>query len=133
MITEDYLMRMLLVFFEALMNAKSRALNEDDKIGAADLLDKVVSDAAQMDAATFLSLSPDSIAQILQATGTDPQVSEFMVRSLMQSADYRDQAGQHDIAALRKEQAKAIAKAYGCDMSVSIEDFLSKYDFGKQS
>ena len=42
MITEDYLMRMLLAFFKALVDARARALNEKDLVGAAEMLDDVI-------------------------------------------------------------------------------------------
>ncbi len=132
MITQDYLMRMLIVFFQALMRARSRALNDKDMEGAAEMLEKTVGDAANMDANTLLSLAPESLAGILGATGVDPKLTEFMARSLMQAAEYRDKAGQGEIAQLRREQAKAVAAAYGHDLTIDIEDFLQKYDFSKE-
>ena len=132
MITQDYLMRMLLVFFQALVRARSRALNDKDMEGAAEMLEKTVGDAANMDKDVLLSLSGDSLSGILGATGTDPKLTEFMARSLMQAAEYRDRAGQSDIADLRRSQAKAIADAYGHDLTIEMEDFLQKYDFSEQ-
>lgn len=132
MITQDYLMRMLLVFFQALMRARSRALNNKDMQGAADMLEQTVGDAANMDASTLLSLSPDSLSGILGATGTDPKLTEFMARSLMQAAEYREKAGQSEVAELRRQQARAIADAYGHDLTIAMEDFLQKYDFSEE-
>lgn len=128
MITEDYLTRLFVTFIQALMKARSRAIDEEDMQGAADLLENAIGNAANMDASMFLNLAPESISQILQATDTDKEVTEFMARSLMQAAEYRSQAGQNDLADLRKKQAEAIAKAYGHDLTIEIEDFLSKYD-----
>ena len=133
MITEDYLMRMLLNFFKALVDAKSRALNNKDLIGAAELLEDLVGETSSLGADMFLKLAPESIATILQTTGNDPQVTEFMARSLMQAAEYREKAGDNETANLRREQAKAIADAYGHDLTVPMEEWLSEHDYSEEA
>ena len=129
MITEDYLMRQLLVFFRALMDARSRALNEKDFIGSAETLENLVGETSSLGADVFLRLAPESIASILQTTGNDPQVTEFMARSLMQAAEYREKAGDVEVANLRREQAHAIAEAYGHDLTIPMEEWLNEHDY----
>ena len=129
MITEDYLMRMLLAFFKALADARSRALNEKDLVGAAEMLEDVIGESSGLGADMFLRLAPESIATILQSTGTDPEVTEFMARSLMQAAEYREKSGDAETANLRREQAHAIAGAYGHDLTVAMEEWLSEHDY----
>lgn len=129
MITEDYLMRQLLVFFKALMDARSRALNEKDFIGSAETLENLVGETSSLGADVFLRLAPESIASILQTTGNDPQVTEFMARSLMQAAEYREKAGDVEVANLRREQARAIAEAYGHDLTIPMEEWLNEHDY----
>ena len=129
MITEDYLMRQLLVFFRALMDARSRALNEKDFIGSAETLENLVGETSSLGADVFLRLAPESIASILQTTGNDPQVTEFMARSLMQAAEYREKAGDVEVANLRREQARAIAEAYGHDLTIPMEEWLNEHDY----
>ena len=129
MITEDYLMRMLLNFFKALVDAQSRALNQKDMVGAAESLENLVGETSSLGPDMFLKLSPDSIATILQTTGNDPKVTEFMARSLMQAAEYREKAGDVDTANLRREQAKAIAEAYGHDLTIPMEEWLQEHDY----
>ena len=131
MITEDYLMRMLLAFFKALVDAQSRALNEKDMIGAAEMLENLVGESSSLGPDMFLKLAPESMATILQTTGNDPQVTEFMARSLMQVAEYRDKAGDVETANLRREQARAIAEAYGHDLTVSMEQWMQEHDYSK--
>ena len=133
MITEDYLMRMLLAFFKALVEANSRALNQKDMVGAAEMLENLVGESSSLGADMFLKLAPESVATILQTTGNDPQVTEFMARSLMQAAEYREKAGDHDTAELRKAQAKAIAEAYGHDLTVSMEEWMQQHDYSEQA
>ena len=131
MITEDYLMRMLLNFFKALVDAKSRALNEKDMIGAAEMLENVVGESSSLGADLFLRMAPESIATMLQTTENDPRVTEFMARSLMQAAEYREKGGDAETAALRRNQARAIAEAYGHDLTVPMEEWLSEHDYSQ--
>ena len=129
MITEDYLMRMLLAFFQALMEAKSKAIDDKDMVGAAELLENLVGESSSLGADMFLKLSPESMATILQTTGNDPQVTEFMARSLMQAAEYREKSGDVSTAELRRDQARAIANAYGHDLTVTMEEWLENHDY----
>lgn len=129
MITQDYLMRMLHAFFQALMEAKSRALDEKDMVGAAELLENLVGETSSLGADMFLSLAPESMATILQTTGNDPKVTEFMARSLMQAAEYREKSGDSLTAQLRRDQARAIADAYGHDLTVTMEEWLATHDY----
>ena len=131
MITEDYLMRMLLAFFQALMEAQSRTLNNKDYVGSAELLENLVGEASNLGPEMFLSLAPESAASLLQTTGCDPQVTEFMARSLMQAAEYREKSGDEATSQLRRDQAKAIAAAYGHDLSVSMEEWMHEHDFSE--
>ena len=132
MITQDYLMRMLLAFFQALVNSRTRAIDEKDYDGAADMLENTIGDAANMDPTMLLSLSPDSLVGILQATGVDPKVTEFMARSLMEVSNYRQKSGEGELADLREKQARAIAEAYGHDMTITVQEFLDNCDFANQ-
>lgn len=118
MITEDYLMRMLLAFFKALVD--SQIEKEKDPQDEAEKLDTLVGEASGLDTQTFLSLAPESIALILQSTGTDPEACEFIARSLQQSGKLRTDG----LGNLRDAQAQAIADAYGLDISTPLDEFL---------
>ena len=131
MITQDYLMRMLLNFFKALVDAKSRALNEKDMIGAAEMLENVVGESSSLGVDLFLRMAPESIATMLQTTENDPRVTEFMARSLMQAAEYREKGGDAETATLRRQQARAIAEAYGHDLAIPMEEWLSEHDYSQ--
>ena len=60
-----------------------------------------------MDGASLLSLTPESVVGVLQVSGTDPRVTEFIARSLLLSSEYLTQAKQGALASLRVEQARA--------------------------
>lgn len=120
MLHRDYLVRMLSEFALSIIRAIEREQDLSDPGKAAELLDMAIGEAVDIDAATFLSLSPDSIATIMQVSSTDPKVSEYIVRSLALAAAYYAEAGERQCADLRRAQAAAIARAYGHD----IDDVL---------
>lgn len=123
MLEQDYLMRMLLQFFQAM--ARSWELNRDheDPRAAADMLEAAIGNATELDGATLLALSPDSIAQIMRATGVDPNVTEFVARSMLLEAVYLEQAHLDDLAALRTQQAQAIAHEFAFGLPEDPSDF----------
>ena len=125
MFEQDYLMKLLLAFYQAMFKSLRRVMDEDeDPKEAADTLDEVIGNAVGLDGASLLSLAPESIAGVLQVSGTDPRVTEFIARSLLLSSEYLAQAGQTALASLRAEQARAIAAAYG----LALPDDPTKLD-----
>ena len=95
----------------------------------ADSLDNAIGSATDIDPATLLALTPDSIATIMQVSGVDPKVTEYIARSLLLSSRYHADAGDNETAALRMEQGLAVARAYGHDVSASDADPASMERF----
>ena len=76
MFEQDYLMKLLLAFYQAMFKSLRRVTDEDeDPKEAADTLDEVVGNAVGMDGASLLSLTPESVVGVLQVSGTDPRVT----------------------------------------------------------
>ena len=116
MLQRDYLMSLISLFVEAVRRSWHQAKVDDDPRAAADTLEAMIGEATDIDGAILLSLAPESIASVMQVSGVDPKVTEHIARSLVLAASYLDQAGDADIATLRREQARAIADAYGIDL-----------------
>lgn len=116
MFERDYLMKLLADFVQAIMRSLQQGDQQRDPRAAAETLEGAVGVAVNMDAATFLCLAPESIATILQVTGTDPRVTEYVARSLALASHYSAQAGDRELAEIRAAQASAIADAYGIDL-----------------
>ena len=89
---------------------------------------RAVGDATDIDGATLLSLSPESIASVMQVSGVDPRVSEYIARSLLLASGYLGEAGEHELAALRAEQARALAVAYDLDLPGTPEELALLLD-----
>ena len=128
MLEQDYLMRILLQFAEAIRRSWSRAVEDRDPRDAANMLERAVGDATDIDGATLLSLSPESIASVMQVSGVDPRVSEYIARSLLLASGYRGEAGEHELAALRAERARALAVAYDLDLPDTPEELALLLD-----
>lgn len=110
-------MRLLLDFAAAIRRSIERTEHQRDPETAAHMLEVAIGNATDIDGAVLLSLSPDSIATILEVSGTDPQVTEYIARSMLLASRYQEEAGNAELAKLREEQAYAIAEAYGHDLS----------------
>ena len=116
-------MRQFLMFFKALTRSWEQMEEEEDAQGAADTLENAISAATDMDGAALLSLAPESIASIMQVTGIDPGVVEYIARSMLLESVYLQKAGNADLAAIRDAQARAIAASYGFGLPEDPSDF----------
>ena len=122
MFEQDYLMRMLLQFFQAMGRSWSQA-EEEDYDHACDTLEDAISTATELDGAALLSLAPESIAQVMRVSGVDPNVTEFVARSMLLESVYLAKAKQTALSAVRAEQARAIAEEYGFELPDDPSDF----------
>ena len=122
MFEQDYLVRLLMQFFEGICRALRRG-QEDDPQGAADILEQAVGQAIDMDGALLLSLSPESMAQVMQVSGIDSNVTQFVARSLLLESVYLQEAGRSQLASVRSAQARSIAAAYGFGLPDDPSDF----------
>ena len=120
MFEQDYLMRIIAQLMGAIRRSMERASGEEDPDGAARMLDMAVGEATDLDGEALLSLAPESMATILQVSGVDPHLTEHIARSLLLSARYYGEAGDGDMAALRSNQAQALAAAFGPELPAEV-------------
>ena len=83
MFEQDYLMRIIAQLLGAIRRSMERAAGEEDPDGAARALDMALGDATDLDGEALLSLAPESLASVLQVSGVDPHLTEYIARSLM--------------------------------------------------
>lgn len=125
MLQRDYLVRMLSMFFKALVQSLERH-EQKDPLDAADTLEEAISQATDIDGAVLLSLAPESMASILQVSDTDPRVAAYIANSLKLESAYLTDAGKGELAQLRLQQAQALASVYGIELAEDIHDFLDE-------
>lgn len=127
MFERDYLMKLILGYFKTIVIVIKQGEKEKDPEGAADLLEQAIGEATEIDGEVLLSLAPESIASVLQVSGTDPKVVGYVAHGLLLEAHYLMLACDFARAELREEQARALASAYGFDLPddlVEAEDIL---------
>lgn len=112
MFQQDYLMRLIWQFVEALRRTVEK---DEDPEAKAESVEGAIANALEMDANVVLGLAPESFASILQVSGTDPHVVEYLVRGMALESHYLEQAGKSQAAQLRFDQAAALAHAYGIE------------------
>ena len=127
MLQRDYLVQMIQQFIQAIIN--SRTTSQQDPQLAADSLENAIGSATDIDGATLLSLGPESIASVIQLSGVDPRVAGYIAYSLQLEADYLRQAGNDGLAALRDDQARAVAETFMCDLDEVPLELGEKDDF----
>ena len=116
MFERDYLMKLILGYFKTIVIVIKQGEKEKDPEGAADLLEQAIGEATEIDGEVLLSLAPESIASVLQVSGTDPKVVGYVAHGLLLEAHYLMLACDFARAELREEQARALASAYGFDL-----------------
>lgn len=129
--TQDYLMCMFMQLAAAMKDSLLRARGQNDPRAAAELLDTAVSDATEMDGDLLLRMAPESMAAMLQLSQPDPQLMEYVSRSLLLSSQYLREAGDSDASELRQNQAYAVARAFGIDLgegSISQSELDSLFE-----
>lgn len=118
MFQQDYLMRLIWQFVEAMRRTVEK--DDDPDVKAASVED-AIANALEMDANVVLGLAPESFAGILSVSGTDPHVVEYLVRGMALESYYLEQAGKQQAAQLRFDQACALAVAYGIEAPAADE------------
>ena len=130
MIQQDYLTRLILQFVAAI--ARTRDLAKRQPAEAAEALEDAMSQALDLDLEVVLNLQPESFASIVDVSGTDPRLVEYVMRTLVLEAYYLDLAGNHGKARLRRGQAEELARTFGVD-PVDVDDIPAdgfEADFG---
>ena len=134
MLERDYLLRLLIELADAIRRSFERADNDNDPVGAAESLEAAIGSATELEGAILLSLAPESLASVLQVSGTDPRVVGYVARSLILDGNYWKAGGSPERAKLREAQGLALASAYGIDVSnepMTMENFEHLFDSTK--
>lgn len=113
MLQQDYLLRMIMQFAEAIRQSMQKAQGEHDPRIAAEMLETAVGEATDIDGSILLGLAPESMVQIMQVSGTDNHLIGYIAHSLLLSSLYLQEANEPGRAKLREQQARAVASAYG--------------------
>ncbi len=122
MLHRDYLLEVISQFVETVMRALELAKVKADPEAAKEV-EAAVAGLLDLDQEVALQLTPDSLVTMLLLSGVGDSLADYVTYAMRELADAYDGMGKHDLAALRREQAHAVADSFGCDFEVVPEEF----------
>ena len=114
MLHKDYLMRMIMDMVLGIRKVWN--LPDRDRGNFTDDIEKSVGDAVNIDPDLLFNLEPDSAVQMLDLGDIDDSVAEYIVHAIFLEATMLESQENFAKARLRREQAVAIAKYFGCEI-----------------
>lgn len=122
MLHKDYLLEIISRFVESVSVALKKALLERDLDAAQEVEDSVAA-LIDLDPNTAMNLSPDSLVTMLLLSGIGDSLASYVAYALDRVGDAYDDAGDSATAALRWDQAEAVAESFGCDQNEVPPEF----------
>lgn len=122
MLHRDYLLEIIARFVEVVTAALRRAVLDGDEVSAREVEDSVAA-LLDLDPQTAMNLSPDSLVTMMLLSGMGDSLASYVSYALDRVGDAYDDMGDHRTAALRWDQAEAVAESFGCDQSQVPEEF----------
>ena len=117
MLQQDYLLRMFTLLAAAMRDSILKQKGEYSPETAADRIEESLMNATEIDGSVLLRMAPESMVSLLQISGTDPLLIQYLSRSLLLESQYLEEAGQQPRSDLRRAQAFELAHAYGFELS----------------
>lgn len=130
MLQNDYLMRQIMLFVEAI---RRMMLEQEREPGeSAEELETSLANALEIDPGLLSRLAPESLVTVLQLGNFDYGMAPYVARGLGLAAYFHEQAGDLKLAELRVGQLDALARAYDLDIGYAdcqpqaLEGFLAE-------
>ncbi len=122
MLHRDYLMDIIQNFVNTVLNCLRSALLERDVHSCVEV-EQAVGELLDLDAASAMALSPESLVTMMQLSGVGDSVASYVAYSLNRVGDAYQRNGYDTLAKTRHEQASAVAVAFGWSLSQVPEEF----------
>ncbi len=113
MLQRDYILEIVGQFVDGVGEALRQALGGD--AGACEDVESQVAELLELDRATALSLAPDSLVTMMVLSGMGDTVAAYVCYALDRLSRVYEARGEHDLAGLRRLQARAVAESFDCD------------------
>ena len=127
MLERDYILMVLTEFVRAVTEAL-RLAHFDRSEESFVQVEAAVSELVGLDPKTALSLSPDSLVQVMVLSGVGASVAGHAAYALDRLADEYEDAGNDELADTRRLQAEAIAESFGWDLNQVPEELIDLDD-----
>ena len=122
MLHRDYLLEIIARFVDTVTVALRRALF-DGKFEAAREVEDSIAALLDLDPATAMNLSPDSLVTMMLLSGMGDALAQYVSYALDRVGDAYDDMGEEATARLRWDQAEAVAESFGVDQNTIPEEF----------
>jgi hypothetical protein len=124
MLHRDYLLEVISRFVDGVIVALRRATFDRDVESAKDVEDSVAA-LLDLDPATAMNLSPDSLVTMMLLSGMGDSLAQYVSYVLDHVGDAYDDMGDAAKARLRWDQAQAVAESFDVDQNVVPEEFAA--------
>ena len=122
MLHRDYLLEIIARFVDTVTVALRRALF-DGKFEAAREVEDSIAALLDLDPATAMNLSQDSLVTMMLLSGMGDALAQYVSYALDRVGDAYDDMGEEATARLRWDQAEAVAESFGVDQNTIPEEF----------
>lgn len=122
MLHKDYLLEVIEQFVTSVSQALRRALFQRD-FEAVDEVEAAVADLMQLDPQTAMALAPESLVTMMLLSGTGDAVASYAAYALNKLGDTYDAMGEPELGQYRREQAAAVADAFGASLDEVPPEF----------
>lgn len=120
MLQRDYILELIEQFVKTVVESLRRALAHADP-AATEEAEAAVAGLVDLDVEVAMQLAPESLVTMMQLSGIGDSVADYVAYTLSLIGHAYDGMGDHATAAMRRDQAQAVADAYGYDFSVVPE------------
>lgn len=127
MLQRDYILQ-LIKDFTSVVTGNLRAALEDGDLSSAKEVEDAVAELLGLDTETALRLTPTSLVTMMELSGTSDIQAAYVAYALNRLADAYERCGKKKKGELRREQARAIAVAFGWNLSVIPDEFQQLED-----
>ncbi len=115
MLQRDYLMELIARYVEMVMRSLRKAVQEHDEQACVQVEQQVAS-LVGLDSNTALTLSPESLVQLMVLSGVGDSTGGYVAYTLDRLADVYEDMGKCELAETRRAQAEAVADDFQWDL-----------------
>lgn len=122
MLQRDFIVELIREFV-GIVTGNLRAALEDKDLHAAKEVELAIAQLLDLDSETALRLAPQSLVTMMELSGTGDGEASYVAYALNRLADAYERAGKKQTGELRREQARAVAVAFGWNLSDIPSEF----------
>lgn len=123
MLHKDYITEMTRRFGDVLTRWLKPAVVDGDLESIVGI-ETAVAELMDLDAATALSLDPNSLVTMMSLSGIADSVAGYVSYALLRLADGYDTLGNSSTAELRRTQASSVAAAFGAELGSIPQEYI---------